>query len=353
VTVHPLAGHREPSWLFELLNAQDQPLGLLSGVTGGGCEVVAQARLGGSGSLTLDERGQTIDWLSHRVRVSYNPGIAEVPAWDVCTMLFTSPTEQHTEYGVTYQVELLSKMAVIDEDSVEERYSLPDGTPIIATVVALIQSTGETRISATPSDATLAAALTWEAGESKLTIINDLLEAAGYWSLWCDGSGLFRVEPYVNPADRPVSWTFEHGAAAVHVPEWEREQNMAKVPNRFLAIGRGDEENEPLIGVALNENPASPYSFQARGRWITATEENVEGESQDVFDQLAARRLLDAMSPVSRLETAHAVLPLDPNALVRFTPEDQQTRLGTVQRMKYQFDYDSDCAAEWREVIPV
>lgn len=351
--MHPLARHRSPSWVYTLLTAQDIPLRVLDGVTGGGCEIVAQSRLGGSGSLSIDEYAQHIDWMSHRIRVSYDPGITGVEAWDVCTMLFTSPTEHHTEVGVSYEVELLSKMAVIDEDAVEERYSLPADTPIIATVVALIQSTGETRIAVTPSDAVLAAPLTWEPGESKLTIVNDLLEAAGYWSLWCDGSGLFRVEPYLNPADRAIAWTFQHGAASIHVPEWEREQNMAKVPNRFLAIGRGDEETEPLIGVALNENPDSPYSFQARGRWITATEENVEGESQDVFDQLAARRLLDAMSPVSRLEVAHAILPLTQNALVRFIPEDQKARLATVQRMKYAFGYDSDCAAEWREVIPV
>lgn len=351
--MHPLAGHRTPVWVYELLNSSDEPLGRLDGVTGGGCTVAALARLGGSGSLTLDELGQGIDWQSHRIRISYDPGIPEVDPWPVSTMLFTSPKEHHTEFGLSYEVALLPKMQVIDEDTVEDRYSLDVGAPIISTVVALIQSTGETRVAVTPSDAVLTSGLTWEAGTSKLAIINDLMQAAGYWSLWCDGSGLFRVEPYVNPADRPIAWTFEHGEWAVHAPDWSREQDMSSVPNRFLAVGHGDEETEPLVGVALNENPDSPYSFQARGRWVTASETNVEAESQEVIDQYAARKLLDAMSPVSRLEVGHAVLPLNPNELVRFIPEDGTPRLATVQSMKFRFEFDADCDAEWREVIPV
>jgi len=335
------------------LNELDEPLGVLDGVTGGGCKVVAQSRLGGSAELSLDERGQSVDWLKHRVRVSYDPGVTGVDGWDVGTYLFTSPRELHGEFVTGYGVSLLSKMSVIDEDTVEARYSLAESTAIIDTVVSLIQSTGETRISATPSDAVLSSGMTWDAGTPKLTIINDLLAVAGYWALWCDGSGLFRVEPYVNPAGRPVAWRFRHGEESLHVPDWARERDMSSVPNRFVAVGQGDDETEALVGVALNENPDSPFSFQSRGRWITATEENVEAESQSVLDEYAARKLLDAMDPVSRIEVEHAVLPLNRNELVEFVPEDLVSRLATVQSMTFRFDLESDCSAEWREVLPV
>ena len=333
-------------WSFELLDRSDRPLGALDGVNGGSAEIVAQSVLGGSGSLELDHR-QDIDWMSHRVRANFHDG---PESWPVGTYLLSSPTEQHTEFGVTYQVGLLSKMNVIAEDTVDTRYSAAVGSSVIPRVVALIQSTGETRIAATDSDSVLTAGLTWEAGTSKLTIINDLLQVAGYWSLWCDGSGLFRVEPYLNPADRPVAYLFEHGEASIHFPEWEMEQDNTSVPNRFLAIGQGDEEEPPLVGVATNEDPESPYSFQSRGRWITATEEGVEGETQAVFDQYAARKLRDAMSPVSRLTVTHGMVNLDPNDLVEFVPEDGVRRLATVQRMRLDFTFDTDISAEWREV---
>lgn len=342
--------HRSPRWRHVLLDGEDRPLRDLDGITGGRVEAVALSRLGGSGSLSLDDREHPIeiDWLSHRVQSIYDPGIPGVEAWPVSTMLFTSPTmTQHDGYR-SYAVELLTKLSVVDEDSVGDVYSLPAGTPIIATVVSLIESTGEDRIAVTPSDAVLKNPQAWDAGESKLTIINELLEAAGYWSLWCDGSGMFRVEPYRNPLDRPVSYEFVQGEASIHEPEWGREQDLFSVPNRFLVIGQGSDNEPPLVGEALNEDPESPYSFQARGRWITRTEEGVEGESQSVFDQLAQRRLLDAMDPVARLTVTHAILPLEPNQLIRFADSGTDVR-ATIQRLSYDFGFDSQCRAEWRE----
>lgn len=336
-------------WSFELLDSEDRPLDTLDGVTGGSAEIVAQSPLGGSGALELDDRqDMSIDWMRHRIRAIFSDGET---SWPVGTFLLTSPVENHTEVGLTYSVGLLTKMNVPHEDTVEDRYTLPVGAAIIPTVVALLESTGETRIAVTASAATLTSGLTWEAGTSKLTIINDLLQAAGYWSLWCDGSGLFRVEPYVDPASRPVAFEFEHGERSLHFPDWNREQDHTSVPNRFVAVGQGDEEAPPLVGVATNEDPESPYSYQSRGRWITATEEGVEATSQAVIDQHAARRLMDAMTPVSRLAVTHAMLPLDPNDLVAFTPEDGRRRLATVQRMTCSFKFDTDMQAEWREVF--
>jgi hypothetical protein len=334
-------------WSFELLDSEDRLLGDLDGVAGGSAEIVAQSVLGGSAALTLDRRSD-IDWMSHRLRAIYHPSKSE--SWPVGTCLLTSPTENHTAFGLTYDIGLLTKMNVISEDTVGSRFSLQPGTQIIPVVVSLLTTAGETRVAVTDSDSTLASGLTWEAGTSTLTIINDLLQAAGCWSLWCDGSGLFRVEPYVDPAQRPVAFNFEHGEQSLHMPDWKREQDNTSVPNRFIAVGQGDEDAPPLVGIATNEDPTSPYSFPSRGRWVTRTEEGVEAETQEIIDAYAARKLREAMSPVSRMDVTHAMLPLEPNDLVSFTPEDGVRRLATVQRMSTDFTFDTDIAAEWREV---
>ncbi|PRB02757.1 hypothetical protein CQ047_17795 [Microbacterium sp. MYb72] len=333
-------------WAFALLDASDRELHRIDGVTGGSAEVVAQSVLGGSGSLSIDG-DQGIDWMSHRVQAIYTDrGIS----WPFGTYLFASPTAKHTAVDVTHTVQLLSKMNIIAEDTVEARYSLAVGTVVVPVVVALITSAGETRIAATASTAALTSPLTWEAGTSKLTIINDLLQAIGYWSLWCDGAGQFRVQPYLNPASRPVAFEFEHGARSLHFPDWDREQDQTSVPNRFVAVGQGSDTVAALVGVATNEDPNSQYSFQRRGRWITATEEGVEAASQQVIDQYAARKLRDAMDPVARLTVTHALIGLEPNDLIGFTPEDGIRRLATVQRMAVSFTFDTDVRAEWREV---
>lgn len=285
--------------------------------------------------------------MSHRVQARFHNGAV---SWPVGSYLLSSPTERHSEFGVTYDVGLLTKLNVINEDTVQDRYTLPAGAVIIPAVLSLIESTGENRIAVTGSDTTLNTAMTWVAGTPKLRIVNDLLQAAGYWSLWCDGGGQFRVEPYVDPARRAASFVFEHGEASVHFPDWSKDQDMTSVPNRFIAVGQGDETTPALVGVATNEDPTSPFSYQARGRWITATEEGVEGNSQTVFNTYAARRLRDLMTPVAKLNVTHAMLDLQPNDLVQFIPEDGVARLATVQRMSMSFEFDTDIAAEWRQV---
>jgi hypothetical protein len=335
-------------WSFTLLDAKDRPLRSLDGVKGGSADIVAQSTLGGSGKLNLDHRGQDIDWMSHRVQAWFHNGD---DSWPVGTYLLTSPTEKHTGTVLGYEVGLLTKMIILDEDKVEERFSLDVGDPVLPAVLGLIESTGETRIAVTPSDSVRTAAYTAEAGTSKLAIINELLGSIGYWALWCDGSGQFRVEPYVDPALRRVAFEFVHGAQSLHFPDWDREQNLSDVPNRIILTTRGDQDTPGLVGVAKNEDPTSPFSFQARGnRWIGPPAETVEAESQAVIDQLAGRKLADLMNPVSRLKVTHAMLNLDPNQLVGFTPEDGVRRLATIQRMSMSFDKFTDITAEWREV---
>lgn len=336
------------AWSFELLDTQDRTLETLDGVKGGSADIVAQSTLGGSGRLLMDHRGADIDWMSHRVRATFHDGAT---SWPVGTYLLSSPKEKHTGTVLGYDIGLLTKMIIPDEDTTETRFSLDVGDPVIPAVVALLESTGETRIAVTASDSVRTAPYTVEAGTSKLKIINELLKSVGYWALWCDGSGQFRVEPYVDPALRPVAYEFTHGARSLHFPDWDREQNLSDVPNRIILATRGDEDEPGLRGVAKNEDPASKFSYQQRGnRWIGPPVETVEAESQTIINQLAARKLADLMNPVARLEVSHAMLNLDPNALVGFTPEDGRRRLATIQRMGMRFEKFTPITTEWREV---
>lgn len=338
---------RRPRWAHFLLNEHDEQLARLDGVTGGGISLRGLTRLGGSGTLELDDRGQDIDWMRHRVQSVYDPGVVGVDAWPVATMLLSSPAEQRDGFTRSWSVGLLPKTAVVDEDAFTSMFSLAKGTNIVDAVVSVIRSTGEDRIAVTPSDAVLANPQSWDAGVSKLTIVNELLESAGYWSLWCDGSGQFRVEPYTGPDDRPISYSFVEGEASIHSPEWQRDRDLSSVPNRFVVVGQGSDDAPPLVGVAENMDEDSPFSFQSRGRWITRSEEGVEGANQAVFTQLAQRRLLGAMSPVEHVKARHELVPVEPNDAIWFESGGYGGRL-TVQNMTIGFALDSWVDAEWR-----
>ena len=342
---------RRPLWIVDLLDEKNRLIRSLDEVLSGSIELSATTKLGGSGTLTISGETQ-IDWLKHRVRITYNPGIAGVTEWAVATMLFSSPTMKHNEHGRTYEVALLSTLAAIDEDTTDSTYSLAAGTPIIDTVIKIVRSAGATQIAATPSPATLRSSMMWPAGTSKLKIANELLDAANYWSLKTDGYGRTIIAPYTKPSARTPKYKFKQGDNAIHSSEWTREQDNSSVPNQCIITTSGDDKTPALVGIARNENPNSPYSYQARGRWITMTEEVSEIATQEAANALAARWLLDRMTPVARISVQYAILPLEPDDAIEFSDSGHNVK-ATVQRMSFDLSYDSLCRADWRETINV
>lgn len=264
--------------------------------------------------------------------------------------LFTSP-ETSKDMIRRDKIGLLSKMAVIDTDAFPEAYSAAAGTNCIAEVVRIIQSTGETRISATPSDATLTNPLVFEAGESKLSIINDLLTSAGYAALWCDGSGQFRVEPYLDPGSRPHSWHFTVNEASIVRAGASRYQDLAKVPNYVIVVCPGNDEEPAIVGHAWNRRDDSPFSVQNRnGRVITRREEVGDISSEAEATALAERFLLGGESPVAKLTVTHGIVPLEPGNRVTYTDGDLEID-AVVTNMEVTFgDFASQCKSNWNEV---
>src|SRR5690606_37360047 len=144
--------------------------------------------------------------------------------------------------------------------------------------------------------------------------------------LRADGFGRYVAAPYQAPASRPVVRQFLPGAQAIHVPEFTREQDLAAIPNRVVRVSAASGEDEALVGVAENTDPASPFSFPARGRWLVHTEEGTEATSQQVIDDLAARRLVELSSASASVQIAHAAVPLDVNDVVHLVGDGVDAR---------------------------
>lgn len=326
------------------------PLGTIP-VAKGSVKVAAFARLGGSASLTIsvrDAQNAGINWFRDRIAIRYDPGISGIEPIPMGVYLFDSPTLNQS-IAATWDVDLLTKMAIVDQEEVIDTYSLPEGSNIIEAVVELIESTGETRISATPADAVTVSALAFEAGTPKLTIINELLTSANYSSLWTDGSGQYRVEPYIEPQQRPLAYTFAEGEASIHKPDWQREQDILSVPNRVIVVSPGSDTEPPIIGVAENNDPDSDYSIPSRGRIISRTEEVSDMSSVEAAVSYAEQLLQGGMTPQATLAVEHAIVPLEPHSLVRFT-SGGVTREATVREMNFDLTFDSQCEALWREI---
>lgn len=302
-----LTSNRVSSIRVDLLSAAEAPKGTLSGVAGGSVDYTANAAIKGGGNLSIVDAGQLVDFLNDRVRPVLT--IDGIGAFPLGVFLFSEAPEAWDDTGRTWTGKLLDKTAVLDQDKVDATYALDAGTVNTDAVTALIASTGETSIAITPSAATLAGPLAWDPGTSKLAIVNDLLDAAGYFSLFCDGSGQYRGEPYVRPADRPIVWEFVDGANAIYLPGLVKDVDLFSIPNTVIAVGQGNATTAALVSTATNTDPSSPYSTVSRGRTIAHTETGVEAADQDTLDAYALRRLIELTSPTSSVDIQHAYVP--------------------------------------------
>lgn len=331
-----LEGGRVTYYQFDLLDADENLIGQLEGVTSGEITIDAYSAVKSTGKLSvLDRPGQVVDWLNVRIRPMIriarlgggdDPMGKLVPAG---VFLCAAPVEDYSDVGMRRDVELADKLSILDQDIASGdpveivAYSAPAGANIITLVQNLIAETGELYPAIQADTKVLAAPMVWDLGKTRLQIINDLLDVAGYFSLFCDGWGQYQAVPYVQPADRvPVYESiapFSDGARSLMDPAWRRDRDIYSIPNRYLVVGQGDGTNAALVSLATNVDPESPYSFPSRGRWITATEIGVEAADQSTLDTIARARLSRAASVTNQITLRHVFLPdLHVNSVVKF-----------------------------------
>jgi hypothetical protein len=272
--------------------------------------------------------------MTQRVRVDY---ATSGQTWGLGVFLLSAPTRSYGEAGSTWDVDLSSPLALPDADCVDRTYVVKAGSNLIDVAAGLLRDTGLERLSITPSTATASSDIVYDPGKSRLTIANELLSAAGYWSAHPDGEGQVHLDPYVRPAARGVAYDFREGARAIHLPEWERELDAASVPNKVVLVSEGSQDKAALVGVATNEDPASAYSFQARGRWIVETQTGVEAANQESIDSQARRRLIDVSTPSASITIQHMPVPIQPNQVAGFSSQGHTTQ-GVVKEIEYTLD---------------
>lgn len=329
-----LYGARSTAYRYELLEHNtttgvDSLVGFLDGVRdGGSMQWSSSASVKKSCTLSVVDlvkagpgltRVSDVNLISTRIRpVLVIEGLPEIP---LGVYVVTAAPEQWDATGRTYSIELHDKSTVLEQDAVEVTYSVGTSTAVLGLVKAVVESAGEL-IDVDASDArTLTSPLVWEAGTSKLRIVNDLLDALNYNALFVDGVGNFQATKYVAPADRSVRYSMlnddsgarmvrelSDGQESIYLPEWKRDRDTYKVPNRVIAVAAGGGDAEPLSGTVTNEDSTSPFSFPSRGRWVTRVLDGVDvpdlSEAATVtFLEDKARQTLIAASAVQAAVT--------------------------------------------------
>ena len=214
-------------------------------------------------------------------------------------LLSTPPRIADSAGIITREVEAYDQLQVLIDDKVEDRYTVGQGTNYVVAVKALLDGAGIVNQNLTPTASTLPVVRDWEPGTSKKIIINDLLGAINYRSLWFDENGVAVAMPYVSPADRASEYTYEINEESVILPGAVDSLDLFAIPNKWVLVV-SEPDRAPLTSVYTNENPNSPTSTVSRGRTIVdyreyeaadqatlnARAERVAFESSQVYQQV-------------------------------------------------------------------
>jgi len=310
-----LSGNRNTRFYLDLLDTNDSPIGRIEGVVGGKLDWVYNAVVKGAGQLVVENVGQDINWLTARIR----PWML-IEGLDPQPLGVFLPSEAPQFFGIgnRWEIKLLDKTTILDGDTVAQTYSLPVGAVITDEIVTLIESAGITNHAITPSAATLTVPKVWPPATPKIRIINDLLAAINYFSLYANFDGQMVGAPYVLPARRPIIYEFLDGSTSIYKPEFKKDIDILGIPNRLTITTMGTGTTEGLTSTQENTNPNSPYSIANRGR-VIGKAESAEATDQATLDAYTLRRLVELTSQTAEIEVYHAPVPgLTVNQTVRF-----------------------------------
>lgn len=305
---------------------------LYNAVKGTGSLKVNDLAAAKAGSLRIADVALT----SARLRpVLVIEGLPEIP---LGVYLFSAAPEEWSGAGRVYGLELLDRNTVLDQDLIEVSYTVAAGTVILSAVATVIASAGESITVDATNTAALSSAMVWKAGTSKLQIVNDLLAAMNYNSLWVDGVGNYRATPYVVPASRSIGYELLNGVtrelvdgdSSIYAETWSRDRDLFKVPNKVIAVQSGAGDAEPLTGTATNTTtlvtaPTYPFSYAARGnRWISKVIDGVEvpdgttPQKQAYLDAKARASLIASSSVQAAVSVKHLPIPVRVSDVLRF-----------------------------------
>lgn len=257
-------------------------------------------------------------WGSQRIKpyMTLSDGTVEA-RFNLGVFLLSTPERQAGESPATFDVDGFDKLEVLAHPH-GSTYSASSGDAYLTLVEDLIAGAGESkvRLDQAESSTTLSSGRVWDLETTTLTIVNSLLRAVGYRSLWVDQDGYYRSEPYVSPADRGADWDYSADSATTTVgQERTASADFFATPNRWVFVLDDPEASTfPSEGdgiYTVTNQSDGDTSVDARGRTITRV------EFLDASSQTSLETQGDRMVESDKRLDRRLALNVSPNPLHR------------------------------------
>jgi len=203
-------------------------------------------------------------------------------------LLSTPPRQTDSALIVTRQIDGYDLNQILVDWKTTDRMTIPAGTNYIVEVKSLLEAAGITDHNLTATTYTLPVDLDYAGGTSYLTIINDLMKAINYRTLWFDADGVAVALPWANPSTQPASYTYVDDSKSVIYPQVNQLLDLFAVPNVWVVVVAQTDTAE-IVSTYTNSNPNSPTSTVNRGREIVHYEQNLKAPLREALDQFAAQ----------------------------------------------------------------
>lgn len=292
-------------------------------ITGGEVELSAFSDLKVTGSLSFE--GAEVPDDNDLVRVYYghtdSSGIEKLAP--LATMLFSAPQPEYDGMTVNGTLDCQSTLAILAAKSYGAPFIVTAGTKAVQKAMELVESLGLRVNNPDKSAYVLSSDHTFNADEANyLSIVNWLLDAAGYASAWVDAFGIVQMTPYVEPLERPISITLADDENSILYPELSKRCDYSDTPNVVRLIYETDVET--IVASATNVDPDSRASLSVRKYEVTYSESISELSGETAAQRLgnlktlALQKLIDKSSGIEYVDGQCQYCDgLEPNNAIR------------------------------------
>ncbi len=244
------------------------------------------------------------------------------------TFLPSVTSRSYDGVASTSTVTLTGRLQELKQSDFAQPFHLPVGTNLVAYARQIAEAAGFA-VEADDSDYENTEPLYYaiKSGEaelaasgSKLAVVNDLLSRAGFDSARTDPMGTVLMRRSSGIADRSPAWSFVEGKDARFLRSITDERDTTGVANVVVCVfcGSEDEGGEQVtrVGVAQDDDPASPWSVQAMGREVVARYDYSEYATQAEANAKAEEMLASTRSVLRKATLSHVYAPISPGDAV-------------------------------------
>lgn len=245
------------------------------------------------------------------------------------TFLPVVPSRSINGWYSTSSVKMYGRLQELLDDRFSRPVTVPKGTNAVAKAREVCAQAGLEVVS-DASDYTVTDPRVYGVGaeqnnsetdDTKLGMVNDLLDLAGFRSAFTDPMGRVVFRRYRDPGELPVSWSFEEGPGARFEGVMTEERDITDAANHVVV--RYGDVTDYVVGEAWDTDPNSELSTVSRGRTITRAYSynnlppgKTASERQAYATQRAASLLSTAQSVIRRVRMTHVYAPVTVNDVV-------------------------------------